>query len=169
MVVVTLYNSIEFTSLDGREVGMRRSFSPILFKGGCKGASTLPFEYFTVLNSDSIIDELQNLSISSPVAGVEQISITEEQQAAVRLQQMEEDKLLARRLQAEDDSDIGTCRSYRGGGQTCCRSASFVSEPKKMLILNNSCNCYERHVTVMLGLCIYTYILQLPATRVFHK
>ncbi|XP_005745220.1 E3 ubiquitin ligase BIG BROTHER-related-like [Pundamilia nyererei] len=38
--------------------------------------------------------------------GVEQISITEEQQAAVRLQQMEEDKLLARRLQAEDDSDI---------------------------------------------------------------
>lgn len=43
---------------------------------------------------------------------MEQISITEEQQAAVRLQQMEEDKLLARRLQAEDDSDIGTCRRY---------------------------------------------------------
>lgn len=53
-----------------------------------------------------------NLSISSPAAAVEQISITEEQQAAVCLQQMEEDKLLARRLQAEDDSDIGMCRSY---------------------------------------------------------
>ncbi|XP_026028149.1 E3 ubiquitin ligase BIG BROTHER-related-like isoform X1 [Astatotilapia calliptera] len=75
---------------------MRRSFSPI----------ELPFEYFRVLNSYSITDELLNLSISSPAAGVEQISITEEQQAAVRLQQMEEDKLLARRLQAEDDSDI---------------------------------------------------------------
>lgn len=72
---------------------------------------------------------------------MEQISITEEQQAAVCLQQMEEDKLLARRLQAEDDSDIG--------------------------MLNNSCNCCERHVTVMLG--VYTDILQLPATCVFHE
>lgn len=34
-------------------------------------------------------------------------------------------------------------------------------------MLNNSCNCCERHVTVMLG--VYTYILQLPATRVFHE
>lgn len=152
MGVVTLCNSIEFASLDGHDVGMRRSFSPI----------ELPFEYFTVLNSDSITDEVLNLSISCAAAGVEQISITEEQQAAVRLQQMEEDKLLARRLQAEDDSDIGMCRSY----QTCCRSAAFVSEPKKMLMLNNFCNCYERHVTVMLGVSSYTYILQLPATRV---
>lgn len=151
MGVGTLCNSIEFASLDGHDVSMRRSFSPI----------ELPFEYFRVLNSYSITDELLNLSISSPAAGVEQISITEEQQAAVRLQQMEEDKLLARRLQAEDDSDIGMCRSYRGG-QTCCRSAAFVSEPKKML--NNFCNCYERHVTVMLG--VSSYILQLPATRV---
>lgn len=156
MGVGTLCNSIEFASLDGHDVGMRRSFSPI----------ELPFEYFRVLNSYSITDELLNLSISSPAAGVEQISITEEQQAAVRLQQMEEDKLLARRLQAEDDSDIGMCRSYRGGGQTCCRSAAFVSEPKKMLMLNNFCNCYERHVTVMLGVSSYTYILQLPVTRV---
>lgn len=153
MGVGTLCNSIEFASLDGHDVSMRRSFSPI----------ELPFEYFRVLNSYSITDELLNLSISSPAAGVEQISITEEQQAAVRLQQMEEDKLLARRLQAEDDSDIGMCRSYRGG-QTCCRSAAFVSEPKKMLMLNSFCNCYERHVTVMLG--VSSYILQLPATRV---
>lgn len=96
---------------------------------------------------------------------MEQISITEEQQAAVRLQQMEEDKLLARRLQAEDDSDIGTCRSYRGGGVFTCPSAAFVSEPKKTLILNNSSNCYERHVTYVCN----TYVLQLPAMRVFDK
>lgn len=48
----------------------------------------------------------------SPAAVVEQISISEEEEAAARSQQLREDEALARRLQVEDDSDIGTCRRY---------------------------------------------------------
>uniref|UniRef100_A0AAZ1X1P0 RING-type domain-containing protein n=1 Tax=Oreochromis aureus TaxID=47969 RepID=A0AAZ1X1P0_OREAU len=58
------------------------------------------------VEEDEALARRLQLEVNSEFAGVEQISITEEQQAAVRLQQMEEDKLLARRLQAEDDSDI---------------------------------------------------------------
>ncbi|XP_005449197.1 E3 ubiquitin-protein ligase RNF6 isoform X1 [Oreochromis niloticus] len=58
------------------------------------------------VEEDEALARRLQLEADSEFAGVEQISITEEQQAAVRLQQMEEDKLLARRLQAEDDSDI---------------------------------------------------------------
>lgn len=48
----------------------------------------------------------------SPAAVVEQISISEEEEAAARSQQLREDEVLARRLQVEDDSDMGTCWRY---------------------------------------------------------
>lgn len=64
----------------------------------------------------------------SPAAVVEQISISEEEEAAARSQQLREDEALARRLQVEDDSDIGTCRRYTHLYESHCCFSFSVSD-----------------------------------------